>query len=132
MHKEVAIALELHNQILPPTPNPCHSLPLEGSCHSVGRLRASQARIEDHDPFEPPAGQERIETRANRLDLGKLWHTPSLASPSGPNRRSWLTIEGAGVVDPCLRAAGRIQDIPAVRRTTAQCRLLVDTLSLSP
>jgi hypothetical protein len=70
MHKEVAPAFELEDQILStPTQGP-HSLAFEKLGYGFRRLGSREPRIEDPHTLEASPRHAWSQTRPDRLDLG--------------------------------------------------------------
>src|ERR671922_39062 len=80
VNQETPTALEPKNQILAPAVQRRHALPEELGCYHERILGSRQAWIVDVDALEASADDRRLETRANRLDLGQFGHARSLAS----------------------------------------------------
>ena len=68
--REVCVALELPQQVLPAPAQAQYAAALERFGELPRRKRTRPARIEDLDPPHAPAGDQRRELGANRLDLG--------------------------------------------------------------
>src|SRR4051812_6314254 len=82
--QENATALEPKNQIFAATLDGSHPLALQLGRH-LGRLvGAHEPRVLDLDTLEAAPRQHRLESRADRLDLGQLGHTANLAVALGP------------------------------------------------
>jgi hypothetical protein len=78
--QEYPTSLETNNQILAPPLDGLDGLALQLGGHLAGLDGASDARVEDLDPFEPSSDEHRLEAGSNRLDLGELRHAASLAA----------------------------------------------------
>jgi hypothetical protein len=70
--EEVPPALELDNQILAATANGADLLAFELGGHQLGRLGSREPRVGYHHTLESAAGEARLESGTNRLDLRKL------------------------------------------------------------
>ena len=92
MDQKVASALESENQIFAAPSHVGHALARELRFDDFGKLRTGQPRVCDLDDLEGPAHEPRGQARADRLNLGELWH---FRSRLGEHRR----VEAAPAVE---------------------------------
>src|SRR5438128_5061588 len=83
VNQETATALEPKNQILAATIERLHLLTGEVSLDELRVVRPREPRIGDLHRLESPSRDNRLEPAANRLDLGQLGHTASVAVSKG-------------------------------------------------
>jgi hypothetical protein len=69
VNQESAPTFEPNNQILAAPVKRLYPLSLQFGCYSSGIERSGEPRVEDRHAFEPPADEERLEARADCLDL---------------------------------------------------------------
>jgi len=101
MDEEVPPALESDNQILAATANGADLLAFQLGGHQLGRLGSREPRVGDHHALEGAAGEARLESGTNRLDLGKLGHR--IAFPSGDDVQHDRTLLGLLGTEPIGR-----------------------------
>jgi hypothetical protein len=85
--QERATAVEPKNQILAAPLDGGDGLALELGSDLERLERADEPRVEDVDVLEAPPDERGLELAANRLDLGQLGHTASVATSSGSRSR---------------------------------------------
>ena len=83
VNQETATALEPKNQILAATIECRDPLADELRLDEPGVVRPRQPRVGDHHGLETPTRDDRLEPAADRLDLGQLGHTASVAMAGG-------------------------------------------------
>src|ERR671910_112446 len=86
--QERSPALEPDDQILAATLDGFDTFSLEVPRDLLRLERPGQPRVADLDTCEAAAAQDRLETRANRLDLGQLGHRASVARALRPRSRA--------------------------------------------
>ena len=76
--RSVAAGLETDDHVLPAAIDGLDPLADQLGRHLERVLRPRQARIEDLDVVEAPAGEHGLEAAANGLDFGQLGHAASV------------------------------------------------------
>jgi hypothetical protein len=80
VNQENTLTLEPNNQILAAPIDGCDTLAHELGRHLDRVLGPRQPRVVDLDVVEAPADEHRLESTADRLDLGQLGHASSVAT----------------------------------------------------
>jgi hypothetical protein len=84
VNQENTTRLEPNNQILASPLDRGDRLPLELCRDLAGIVGTRESRVRDLDSLERAADEVRLESGADRLDLGQLGHDWSVASRPGP------------------------------------------------
>ena len=93
VHDECRTILEPEHQVFPPALDGLDPPP--GSLlNATRRLRATPTAVEDPQSIDRPAGDRRLELATDRLDLGKLGHSPIV---TGEAPAAALSAGGPGV-----------------------------------